>query len=185
MAPRRARAAFCDDLPECCAARGESRTARSEDRTARGERRAAQTGPWIARAEPPNRTKTLVRCPSAARLVSCDNKLPQNNFVRHFHPDKMGQPVFPIAFSLVDHHIKIKALISVGIEAANYHTKMICGSFLPHETDLVAPTHRIAHFVRHPRTLKRPARAPTRRTARFVWQPRAPTRPALTPAARP
>lgn len=106
VAPRRARAAFCDDLPECCAARGEHRTARAEDRTARGERRAAQTGPLIARAEPPNRTKTLVRCPSAARLVSCGNKLPQNNFVRHFHPDKMGQPVFLIAFSLVDHHIR-------------------------------------------------------------------------------
>ncbi len=65
VAPRRARAAFCDDLPECCAARGERRTARAEDRTARGERRAAQTGPWIARAEP-----------RIARKLSCGAQAP-------------------------------------------------------------------------------------------------------------
>lgn len=62
-----ARAAFCDDLPECCAARGERRTARAEDRTARGERRAAQTGPWIARAEP--RTARKLSCGAQAPHV--------------------------------------------------------------------------------------------------------------------
>lgn len=60
VAPRRARAAFCDDLPECC-------TARAEDRTARGERRAAQTGPWIARAEP--RTARKLSCGAQAPHV--------------------------------------------------------------------------------------------------------------------
>ena len=67
VAPRRARAAFCDDLPECCAARGERRTARAEDRTSRGERRAAQTGPWIARAEP--RTARKLSCGAQAPHV--------------------------------------------------------------------------------------------------------------------
>ena len=67
MAPQVTRAAFCDDLPECCAARGERRTARAEDRTARGERRAAQTGPWIARAEP--RTARKLSCGAQAPHV--------------------------------------------------------------------------------------------------------------------
>lgn len=60
MAPQVTRADFCDDLPECCAARGERRTAR-------GERRAAQTGPWIARAEP--RTARKLSCGAQAPHV--------------------------------------------------------------------------------------------------------------------